>query len=123
MLPLARISGLVEGSELAAEKMDEDVAPGDSAAPDNTIEGNTLYACFFCEKHRKKVKGREEKLSVLLSNSIDSIRTLATQSGDIDMNQRLQQLPLDGEYFYHKSCKNVEQFVAEKIVNQEQFFF
>lgn len=58
MLPLASSEHnpeVVEGSELAAEKMDEDVAPGDSADPDNTIEGNTLYTCFFCGKHRKKV--------------------------------------------------------------------
>lgn len=102
---------------------------------------------LFCGKSRKKVKGCQEKLSVLTRIGHDSIKKLATDSSDSDMDQKLQNFSPNQEYYFHKSCKNVyvttkeksewhftrdiraeayeivEKFVDENIVCQEQSFF
>ncbi|KAK4873798.1 hypothetical protein RN001_013158 [Aquatica leii] len=54
----------------------------------------------------KRFKGREEKLLIFTKNGWDSIETLAIESNDSDMVEKLQNLQSDQYHFFHKNCKN-----------------
>lgn len=97
-LPVTDDVGFAAEPEIAPENNHENVSP------DNSVD-KSPYTCFFCGKSRKKIKGREEKLSVF-GNGLDSIQNLAIESNDMDMVDKLQNLPPNQELFFHKYCKN-----------------
>ncbi|XP_057322444.1 uncharacterized protein LOC130665846 [Microplitis mediator] len=110
-LPVSENVSFAGEPDIAPENITEDVTTDVTAdvttdATDDGTEDKNIYTCLFCGKTRKKFRGREEKLSIFTKNGLDSVEILAVESNDYDMTPKLQNLPSDQEYFFHKNCKN-----------------
>lgn len=79
------------------QECDTEINNGNESKIDNN--------CFFCDKIRKKVKGREENLYLFTKVGRDSVKEIAKSTEDTDMVKKLNDLPSDVDSFYHKSCK------------------
>ena len=89
----AESANIIEGTE-------DDVAQEEDVA-----QRADAPTCIFCDKKRKKVKGREESLSIFKNNGLETIKNMASTINDLNMQRKIEDLLSDQITVFHKSCK------------------
>ncbi|KAF5292460.1 hypothetical protein FQA39_LY14007 [Lamprigera yunnana] len=99
----------VSNVAVEADTVDQDVT-----------QSQNITICFFCEKSRKKIKGRENKLALFTPAGRLTIKNLAIRSQDSNMVNKLENLSSEQECFCHTACKNIYITWRESKLNKEK---
>lgn len=86
----------------------------------NYDENVPLQVCFICEKTRKRRKGREIPLAVNRKQTIDLLKSTATEHNDIEMLEKISSYSEDSSIPYHKCCK--DQYLRDLSKGDESDF-
>lgn len=84
-----------------------------------TADGKT-DVCFFCNKERKTVKGRKQKLSSSESRKwLDGVKDKATEIDDIEILQKIALHSKNAKYHHHCKLEYFNKFVHVSLTQKQ----